>query len=309
MTILRPKLGLVLGGGGARGGAHVGVLRVLSEIGYQPDVVVGTSIGGVVATMIGAGWSIGQVEYFFTRTDFARMLYLDRTGSSLMGNELFQMELERCFGNADLRDLSPKVAVMAADVRNHQRVLIERGSVVKAVLATIAVPGLFPPIQWGDYLLVDGGITDNVPMQAAYQLGAKRVVAVDLGANPESGFDLEETQGFSKYFQRAFYWLLDLAHRQLAFDTFVNSTLLASDLLVHYQLAVFPPDVLIRPDMPRIGLFSVERIPEAIRAGEQAARQVKSQLEALVKNPFYRRKPHELPPYVVVPPDSITGEG
>jgi NTE family protein len=300
--IFRPKLGLALGGGGARGGAHIGVLRVLSEVGYKPDVIVGTSIGGTVAALLGAGWTIQQLERYFIQTDFSKMLQLDRAGQGLMGNEPLRAEAERCFGKADLRDLSPRVAVMTADIRDGQRVLIDQGSVVEAVLASMAVPGLFPPVEWGDYLLVDGGVTDNVPTQAAYQLGARRVVAVDLGANSETGFDIEETEGFSRYLQRTLHWLLGLANRQRVFDTFLQSQLLSSEMLVNYHLALFPPDVLIRPDMPGIGLFSMERISVAIRAGEHAAHRVKPQLEALVKNPLPRHRSRQLPTFVVASP-------
>lgn len=300
--LFRPKLGLVFGGGGARGGAHIGVLRVLSEVGYKPDVVVGTSVGAAVAVMIGAGWAVEKLEHFFTQTDFAKMLYLDRAGHALMGNEQLRAELERQFGRADLRDLSPKVAVMSADIRDGQRILIDQGPVVESVLSSMAVPGLFPPVAWGDYLLVDGGITDNVPTQAAYQLGARRVVAVDLGANSETGFDIEEGEGFSRVVQRALYWLLGLGSRQTAFDTFLQSQLLSSKMLVNYHLALFPPDVLIRPDMPGIGLFSMERIAVAIQAGERAARRVRPQLEALVRNPLTTRRSRQPLSFVVALP-------
>lgn len=299
---LRPKLGLVLGGGGARGGAHVGVLRVLSDVGYKPDIVIGTSIGGVIAVMLGAGWPIQQLESYFSNADLSRMLYLDRTGHGLMGNERLRVELERFFGNADLRELSPKVAVMASDIQNKQRVLIDQGLIVDAVLASMAFPGLLPPVPWDEHLLVDGGITDNVPTQAAYQLGARRVVAVDLGANSETGFEVDEGHGFSKYLQGTLHWLLGLGRRQTAFDTFVQSQLLSSEMLVNYHLALFPPDVLIRPDMPGIGLFSMEKISVAIQAGERAARQMQPQLQALVQSLLPPRKSHRPPPFVAAPP-------
>jgi NTE family protein len=298
----RPKLGLALGGGGARGGAHIGVLRVLAEVGYKPDVVVGTSVGGAVAVMLGAGWTVEQSEYFFTQTDFSKLLCLDRAGHGLMGNVQLRAELERQFGKTDLRDLSPKVAVMTADIRSGQRVLIDQGPVVDAVTASMAVPGLFPPVSWGEYLLVDGGITDNVPTQAVYQLGARRVVAVDLGANSETGFEIDETQGFSRYLQRTLHWLLGLANRQTAFDTFVHSQLLSSEMLVSYHLALFPPDVLIRPDMPGIGLFSMERMSIAIQAGEHAARQVKPQLAALARSPLLARRSRRMPSFIIASP-------
>jgi NTE family protein len=300
--ILHPKLGLVLGGGGARGGAHIGVLRILVEVGYAPDVVVGTSIGATIAALFGAGWSAEQMEEYFTHSDFSKMLYLNRTGQSLLGNEQLAAELERIFGKADLRELSPRVTMMTADIRSGQRVLLQEGPVVECALASMALPGLFPPVSWGEYLLVDGGITDNVPTQAAYQLGAQRVVAVDLGANPETGFEMDSDQGVSKYLRRTFYWLLGLANRQMAFDAFIRAQIVSSQTLVSYHLALFPPDILIRPDMPGIGLFSMEKISVAIRAGEVAAQQVRPRLQTLAKNPLPLPRSRRASSFVVAPP-------
>ncbi|HEC24348.1 MAG TPA: hypothetical protein ENI95_15700 [Chloroflexi bacterium] len=299
----RPRLGLTLSGGGARGGAHLGVLRVLEEVGYRPDIVVGTSAGGLVAAMIGAGWSLEDMETFFTQANFADMIYLDRSGGGLVGTERFAGELRARFGDADLRDFSPRVAVIAADIRKRQRILIDRGPVVKAILATTAVPGLFPPVEWGEYLLVDGGVADNIPTQATYRLGAQRIVAVDAArdqANPEMA--LATVGAFSKRLQRALYWLLSLSNRQKALEVLINSTTLSIQTLASYHLSAYPPDILICPEMPQVGLFTVERIPEAIRAGEEAARRFQDQIRRLTKLPCFRGRPeaHRIPPLVAI---------
>src|SRR5512142_2693880 len=155
--LFKPTYGLTLGGGGARGGAHIGALRVLDEMGYHPDIVVGTSIGGWVSAMLGIGYSPKMLQDYFTAERFASMMILDRTGGGLLGNNLFEEELVRIFGDADLRDLTPRVAVVAADIQNHRRILLDRGLVRRALLATIAVPGVFPAVECGNMLLVDGG--------------------------------------------------------------------------------------------------------------------------------------------------------
>ena len=301
----RPKLGLTLGGGGARGGAHLGVLRVLSELGYRPDVVVGTSIGGFVAAMIGAGWGIDRIESFFYETNFSAMISPDRTGTGLVSTRSLEALLYDHFGDADLREFSPKVAVVASDVRSHSRILIERGPVVKAILATSAIPGLFPPVEWGDYLLVDGAVTDNLPTQATYQLGAQRVVAVDVGGYKAGvGLTLGEVGTVAKQVQRALYWLLSLSKRQAAFDTLVESSQLSFSMLVHYQLALFPPDVLIRPVIPdTVTVLSMEQMREAAKAGERAARQMSPQIRAVMKRRRWRRATrYTLPPLITAQP-------
>jgi NTE family protein len=301
----RPKLGLTLGGGGARGGAHLGVLRVLTELGYKPDVVVGTSIGGFIAAMIGAGWTIDQIESFFYDTDFASMISLDRTGRGLVSTRSLEALLYSHFGDADLRELSPKVALVASDVRHHHRILIERGPVVKAILASSAIPGLFPPVEWGEYLLVDGAVTDNLPTQATYQLGAQRVVAVDIGGYKAGiGLTLDEMGTLAKQVQRALYWLLSLSKRQAAFDTLVESSRLSFSMLVHYQLAMFPPDVLIRPVIPdNVKVLSMERMREAAKAGKRAARQMAPQIRAIMKRRRWKRAAlYSLPPLITAQP-------
>lgn len=288
--LLNPKYGLTLGGGGARGGAHIGALEVLHEIGYRPDVIVGTSIGGWIGAMVGIDYSPQMLRDYFTAAWFSRLTYLDRTGGGLIGTDLIVKELKRIFGDADLRDLTPRVAVMAADIHNQKRVLIDRGLVHRALLATISVPGVFPAVPSGDMLLVDGGVNDNLPTEATFHLGAERVVAIDLDTNMDSGMTLGDQSSFSKYFERAFYWLLDLSKRQRAFETVVQAYHLSYQTLTRYQLALFPPDVLIQPDMPHIGLFSTDRIPEAIHAGERAARACHADLQKIMRPLYFRRR-------------------
>ncbi len=297
----RPKLGLTLGGGGARGGAHIGVLRVLEEIGYRPDVVVGTSIGGVIAAMIGAGWRADQIENVVQETDFNALLNIDRSCAGLIGNGALETELRRHFGDSDLRDLPIRTAVMAVDVHRVERVLIDRGPIVQAVLATASVPGLLPPIQWGDHLLVDGGIISNVPTEATYRLGAQRVVAVDLAGESGLGLALSDVGSFSKRLQRLLYWLLNLSRRQEAFDIFIQSAIVSYQTLVSYELANYPPDVLIRPDLPPLGLLAMERSLSAVESGEEAARKAAPRIRALIRPPYFRpaRPGYPLPPLVI----------
>ncbi len=280
--LFKPKHGLVLGGGGARGGAHIGVYKVLSELGYTPDLVVGTSIGGIIAGFIGTGHSASDIMKHLERLDFAQLMTLDRTGRGLLSHTLFEDWLRTMLGDIDLRDTEPRVAVMAADVRHRRRVLIDEGPMLKALLATSAVPGLFPAVEWGDALLVDGGLADNVPTQAAHQLGAERIIAVDIGGALGDHLGIEEAGTANQRFQRALYWVLDLAKRQAAFDTMVNSSVMSSQVLVDYQLALYKPDVLIKVDLPGVGLMSFDRLTPVIEKGESTARQVAGEIEQVV---------------------------
>jgi NTE family protein len=288
--LFKPKIGLALGGGGARGGAHIGILRILKELDIHIEAVAGTSAGGMVAGMVGSGWSLIQMQRFFFETNFAEMVQLDRSGSSLISLERFEETLYAHFGDLQLEMLKPRVAMMAADIRSFRPVMLTHGPVVKAILATIAVPGLFPPIEWDNHLLVDGGVVDNVPTQATYTLGAERIIAVDVNSRSEVGLILGEVDPLSRQIQRALYWLLNLSRRQYAFDAILRSSMLSLRMLEEYHLSAFPPDVLIQPEIGDIGLFDMHRVDEAINLGEKAARELADDLKKLTARRLFPRK-------------------
>lgn len=294
----RARFGLTLGGGGARGGGHVGVLRVLEEVGYEPEVVVGTSIGGIAAAFVAAGWTAARIDEVICELDFGSLLNFDRTGQGLIGNHALQATLKHYFGDADLRDMPRPAAVVAADLRRGERVLLDRGPVVKALLATTAVPGAMPPIEWGDRLLVDGGIVSNVPTQAAIELGATRQIAVDVGGHLDLELALNDVGVFGARLQRLLDWLVNMSHRQLVIDTFIQGNILSHNYLVSYELAAFPPDVLIRPNLPAIGMLGLDRIADSIGPGEEAARAAIPQIRAVMRRRRLPRRDHSLPPLV-----------
>lgn len=288
--LFKAKVGLALGGGGARGGAHIGVLAVLQELGIQIDAVAGTSAGGLIAAMVGAGWSLDQMRRFFLKTDFVAMVELDRSGSGLISLRRFEETLHAHFGDLRLEMLEPRTALMAADIRACKPVMLEHGPVVNAILATIAVPGLFPPMEWDEHLLVDGGAVDNVPTQAAYTLGAERIIAVDVNSRSEMGFALGDVGPLSRQIQRSLYWLLSLSKRKEAFETLLRSSMLSLRMLEEYHLSAFPPDILLRPEIGDIGLFDMHRVEEAIALGERAAREVADDLKKIPSRRLFPRK-------------------
>jgi NTE family protein len=288
----RTKLGLVLGGGGARAGAHAGVLHILEEIGYVPDLIVGTSMGGIISVLYGAGLRAAQIKSVLLEASFSDLIFLDRTGQGLIGTDRLASFLQKHIGNADLRDLKPDVVLMATDLEGRRAVMLEEGPAIKAVLATSAIPGLFPAVEWAGRTLVDGGVLSNVPTQAAYQLGANRLVAVDVsGGNYTTQFALENVRSLNAQVQRALYWLLSLSKREMAFETWIKSAMLTNDRLTDYHLAAFPPDVLIQPAMDAIGLFSMEMIASAIVAGEEAARESQPEISKLLRKRYHFRRP------------------
>src|SRR5687767_11553794 len=148
MLFGRRKFGLVFGGGGARGGAHIGAWRVLNGLGYKPDLVVGASIGSLIAAMVGMGMSLEEMEKHFSE---GSPLLLDTNcndGRGKTRTERLNTLIRETLGDVMLEDLHPKVAVTSTCLRGQQRVLIQRGPAWKAVQASMSIPGVFDPVEW-----------------------------------------------------------------------------------------------------------------------------------------------------------------
>lgn len=193
------KLGLALGGGGLKGAAHLGVLKTLDEHGIIPDIIVGTSAGSIAAALYGSGML--HVLNSLTSLPFQSLLNFDNyrfTGLPLgfINGNTVEMMLKKSFGNRRLSELQPRTAAVACDLINGETVIYTAGGlsrtlpqdmvlggdvhVWQAVRASISIPVIFAPFKIGSRLLVDGGLTANVPADIARYLGADIVIAVDL---------------------------------------------------------------------------------------------------------------------------------
>src|SRR5436309_3249250 len=223
-SIRRPVIGLALGGGAARGFAHIGIVRALIAHGIIPNVIVGTSIGAVV----GGAYATGQLD---TLEAWARSLqprnifgYLDirLNGSGLIGGTKLAAQLETAIGPTLIEDLPIKFASVATEVRTGHEIWLTHGRMVDAIRASYALPGIFSPVLVGDRWLVDGALVNPVPVSAARALGAEIVIAANLSS-----------------------------------DVFTHSTTIYS-----HGAAAHAPEVLIEATPPRRGLgkfFSAER--------------------------------------------------
>src|SRR6184192_4384651 len=184
-SIRRPVIGLALGGGAARGFAHIGIVRTLVAHGIIPNVVVGTSIGAVV----GGAYATGHLD---TLEEWARSLqprsllsYLDirLNGSGLIGGTKLAAELEASIGPTLIEDLPIKFATVATEVRTGHEIWLTHGRIVDAMRASYALPGIFAPVLVGDRWLVDGALVNPVPVSAARALGAEIVIAANLSSD------------------------------------------------------------------------------------------------------------------------------
>jgi NTE family protein len=172
---------LVLGGGGARGAAHLGVLAVLEREGFRPDLITGTSVGSIIGAGYAAGIAVEEMLGIMRSLkwgDLTRLNWSSRL--SVLDTTPLRRVVDKAIGGKDFSDLDLPFAAVACDVLTGARVVLREGPVATAVTASSAVPGLFSPVQHGDALLVDGGTVANLPVRAAREMGADYVVAVDI---------------------------------------------------------------------------------------------------------------------------------
>lgn len=323
----RPMIGLALGGGAARGFAHIGILRTLLAHGIVPDVIVGTSIGAAVGGAYVA-------EHLDTFESWGRSLkprnvfgYLDiqLNGSGLIGGAKLAAELEQSFGKQLIEDLPVKFAAIATEITTGHEIWLTHGRLVDAVRASYALPGIFSPVMIGDRWLVDGALVNPVPISAARALGAEIVIAVNLNADnfghsgtissygtpPEHIPEAEEPppaqkRGIGKLFasersmKREFFGGMG---RPGISTVMVEAFNIMQDRITRARLAGDPPDVLISPRVGNIGWFDFHRAEEAIAHGTRAAeRTIESIEEAIsILAPDYKPAP---PPEPTPTPES-----
>jgi NTE family protein len=184
------KVGLALGGGAARGYAHCGVLRQLEREGVPIDYLAGTSIGGAVAALRGLGLDTEEQAKALTRVG-SRAFRIRWPRSALLSSAGIRALIRDIFGEKRLEELELPVAVTAVDLGTRQEIVFGRGLIWSALMASMAIPGIFPPQRIGPYMLVDGGILNPVPSSVAAGMGAGVVISVNLGRFSPSTGDLE----------------------------------------------------------------------------------------------------------------------
>jgi NTE family protein len=293
-SIRRPVIGLALGGGAARGFAHIGIVRTLIAHGIFPNVVVGTSIGAVV----GGAYASGHLD---TLEEWARSLqrrnilgYLDirLNGSGLIGGDKLAAQLENAIGDVLIDDLPLKFATVATEIRTGHEIWLTHGRVVDAMRASYALPGIFSPVLVGDRWLVDGALVNPVPVSAARALGAEIVIAANVSSDvfthsmtiyshgapagpPEAVSDqAPPKRGLGKFFsaertmKREFF---GSAARPGISSVMVDAFNIMQDRITRARLAGDPPDLLISPRVGQIGWFDFHRADDLIAHGARVA--------------------------------------
>ena len=290
-TAVRPTIRLALGGGGARGFAHIGVLRTLLAHGIEPDIIVGTSIGAVVGGCYAAGRLDVIEEWARGLTKRGILSYLDITlaGGGLIGGGKLAARLEEKLGNTLIEALPVRFATITTEVATGHEIWLTRGRLVDAMRASYALPGIFPPVSLDGRWLVDGALVNPVPVSAARVFGARLVIAVNLSTDilgrsmimaGEAG-EIEplpepttERRGF-----RTIFGVEQTLKRQFAGGSrrpglpsvMIDAFNIMQDRITRARLAGDPPDVMISPRVGHVGWFDFHRAQEAIEVGARAA--------------------------------------
>ncbi|HEV57592.1 MAG TPA: patatin family protein [Phycisphaerales bacterium] len=262
------KVGLALGGGGARGLAHIGVLKVLEQEGIPIDYLTGTSMGGVIAAGYAAGLSPDfMAQEALRMTSLRRLLPL--TDLSPLRRGLFEGQKVREYltdhlGDRTFDDLRIPLTLIAVDLNSGREVYLNQGRVADSVRATVALPGVFTPVEWNGQLLVDGGLLDNLPADAVRQMGADVVIAVDVTTDNGAVSSLIQTLQHRRYVPNGLMDTVEVLYRSLG-------VMVAE--IHRRRLAEARPEVIIQPAVPQgvTVLTGFPRAAEIISAGEEAA--------------------------------------
>ncbi len=276
------EVALALGGGGVRGAAHIGVIRGLENAGYRIKAISGTSAGGIVGALYASGFTTNEIERLLRRLMKSKIFGHKRDdGPSLLGLQGFFNILQEILGDKQFSQLSIPFACVAVDIHSHQEVVINSGRLLEAIMATVAVPGIFPPQIIGDAVLVDGGVFDPVPVKLARWLAPSLpVLAICLSPAYESWKTLPELKlpqdtpipaPILNQFLR-----FPLGH---AFKIFAESSDLSSRMLAELHMQLDKPDLIIRPDVAEIGLLDRIDAEEIISRGEVAVQEALPQIE------------------------------
>lgn len=284
------KIGLALGGGAARGWAHIGVLRALHDAGIVPDIVAGTSIGAVVGGCF-AAQRLDAIEDFareLTRRKVFGYLDFNFTGSGLITGQRLCSRLEEALGDTMIEQLDGAFTAVATEIGTGHEVWLSRGHLVSAMRASYALPGIFKPVNINNRWLFDGALVNPVPVSVCRALGARYVIAVNLNSDMcgrgtvlshiDAADDLPAAKAAPA---KNGLDVRNLLKRQIfgrgenvpgISTVMIDAFNIVQDRIARSRLAGDPPDALINPKLSGIGLFDFHRADELIDRGHLAAR-------------------------------------
>ncbi|HET7363668.1 MAG TPA: patatin-like phospholipase RssA [Burkholderiales bacterium] len=291
----KPRIGLALGSGSARGWAHIGVIRALEERGIKFDLICGTSIGALVGAVHASG-QLQQLEDWVTSLVWSKVMRLmDLTwkGGLIRGHRLFSL-FRATFQDLDLAELATPFGAVATELSSGREVWLRHGKLLDVVRCSCAMPGFFTPVVHQGTLLVDGGLVNPVPVSMCRAFGAELVIAVDLswgklGAYRNMGRELPAVPEEPSWIGRLTNGWLGGAQKKAdqpripsIFEVFNTSLDIVEQRVARSRLAGEPADVLITPLLPDYGTMDYHRAVEAIAEGRAAVERMMPLIERVI---------------------------
>ncbi|HPD83186.1 MAG: patatin-like phospholipase family protein [Alphaproteobacteria bacterium] len=298
-------IGIALGGGMARGFAHIGVLKTLNKHGIYPSIVAGTSIGALVGGCYLSGKLTDLENWAKSLNRLKVFSYMDIRvkSASIIGGEKLKNTLHQYFDDLDIESLPHPFIAICSDLNTGHEIWLRKGSIIKAMMASFALPGVFPPVEHNHRLLVDGALVNPVPVSVCQALGSRLTIAVDLhgdmigkavkagdGFQTIAGFDLFNENHVSLEDQKQFKqsWLAKRLFRREANNPSLFGVMMAAlgifqDRVTRSRLAGDPPDVHIKPHIGHIGMLEFERAEDLIRLGEEATERAMPKIRAAMQ--------------------------
>jgi len=293
----RPKIGIALGGGVARGWAHIGVLKALHNLGIRPDVIAGTSVGALVGAAYLSSkldvleeWTLG-----LNKRNIVKLLDFKIRAGGLVGGARLVQEMRNHLGDINIEELPKPFVAVATDLLTGHEVWLRKGPLVESIRASFSIPGIFRPAMVEGRWLIDGALTNPLPISICRAMDCQCVIAVNLtgdmlGKNratdaaipTAAGFDLLPFLSETGQFERLS--LLDPFTKKVfrredkepsIFGVMTGSLNIILDRITRSRLAGDPPDVHIAPRLGHIGLLEFDRAAESIAEGEAAVERAK----------------------------------
>ncbi|MBK7320735.1 patatin-like phospholipase family protein [Candidatus Villigracilis affinis] len=280
------EITLALGGGGAKGNSHIGVIRRLEKEGFIIRSVAGTSFGGIVAIFYAAGYSPDDIQKIFEDVDQGRLYGRDpEDGPSLLGISGVRKLLNHVVGGKTFDDLRIPCAVTAVDVKSGDEVIISKGTLVDALLSTTALPGIFPVQRMNGWELVDGGVLNPVPVSVARMLSPNLPVVAVILNDPMDKPVPTYTIPMPQILPRSIVERISRMNFAQSLDIFLRAVDVSSRAVAHFRLELDKPDVLIRPAVHHINLLDKVVVADVAMLGEQATEEMLLQIKRAVSWP------------------------
>jgi NTE family protein len=291
------NIGLALGSGSSRGWSHIGIINALAELDIIPDIVCGTSIG----SLVGAAYATDNMDALeswarsLTKLDVARFMEINISLTGFVNTERFHEFLNQYIADDEklIEDLPKVLATVSTDLETGREIWQSSGSLIQAVWASMALPGLFPPIRQNNRWLVDGGLVNPVPVSVCRALGADIVIAVNLngdivgkrfsrivpGKKQNGGVSEKITELVKEYTNLSFFNSSNSEQPPGLLDAIAGSVNITQDRITRSRMAGDPPDIVFSPKLSNIGLLELYRAEEAINEGRKCVQRKLQEIE------------------------------